>query len=111
MAETYKSTVPYPFEVSEISSEAVEILENENFFNDQFDYPEQAKTLFYDKLASSLIVKFIDGVELMWEENEFEKLLIQASVEHAVNELESKKLVDVFEDDFGEKIVVLRKQS
>lgn len=111
MAETYKSTVPYPFEVSEISSEAIGILEGENYFNDQFDYPEQAKTLFYDKLASSLIVKFIDGVELMWEENEFEKLLIQASVEHAVNELESKKLVDVFEDDFGEKIVVLRKQS
>lgn len=111
MVETYMSVVPYPLEVSEVSSETVKILEEENYFSDQFDYPEQARTLFFDKFAGSLIQKFIDGDELIWHENEFEKLVIQASVEQSVNELEIMNLVDVFEDDFGEKIVVLKKKN
>lgn len=108
MIETYKSKVPYPIEVSEVSSETVQILIEENYFDEQFDYPEQAKTLFFDKFATSLIVKFIDGTDLMWEENEFEVLVIKTSVEQIVNELELKNLVNVFEDERGEKIVVLK---
>jgi hypothetical protein len=110
MIETYKSKVPFPLEVSAVSSEAVELLEDENYFSEQFDNPEEAKTLFYEKFGSSLIGKFIDGIELMWNETEFEKIVIQASVEQSVNELEEKQYVDVFEDDEGEKIVVLKKQ-
>lgn len=108
MIETYKSMVPYPIEVSEVSSETVRVLTDENYFEEQFDYPEQAKTLFFDKFASSLIIKFIDGTELIWEENEFEILVIKTSVEQIVNELEIKNLVNVFEDERGEKIVVLK---
>ena len=109
MVETYKSKVPYPLEVSEVSSEAVQILEDENYFSEQFDYPEQAQTLFYEKFATSLIQKFVDGSEIIWTENEFEKLVILASVEQSVNELEIMNLVDVFEDGSGEKIIVLKK--
>jgi hypothetical protein len=109
MVKTYESTVPYPLVVSEVSSEVVEILEEENYFSEQFDYPEQAKTLFFDRIASSLIPKFIDGGELIWGKDEFTKLIMQVSVEQSVNELESKNLVDVFEDESGEKIVVLKK--
>lgn len=108
MIETYKSQVPYPIEVSEVSSETVQFLIEENYFEEQFDYPEQAQTLFFDKFAASLIIKFIDGTELMWEENEFEILVIKTSVEQIVNELEIKNLVNVFEDERGEKIVVLK---
>lgn len=111
MVETYKSKVPYPLEVSEVSSEAVQCLEEENYFSEQFDFPEQARTLFYEKFASSLIGKFIDGSELIWIQNEFEKLVIQASVEQSVNELEIMNVVDVFEDDCGEKIIVLKKSK
>ena len=109
MVETYKSKVPYPLEVSEVSSDAVRILDDENYFSEQFDFPEQAPTLFYEKFASSLIQKFVDGSEIIWTENEFEKLVILASVEQSVNELETMNLVDVFEDGSGEKIVVLKK--
>jgi len=105
------SVVPYPLEVSEVSSETVKILEEENYFSEQFDFPEQARTLFFDKFAGSLIQKFIDGDELIWQESEFEKLVIQVSVEQSVYELEIMNLVDVFEDDFGEKIVVLKKKN
>jgi len=110
MIETYKSKVPFPTEVSAVSSEAVELLIEENYFSEQFDSPEEAQTLFYEKFGSSLVIKFIDGVELMWSEDEFAKIVIQASVEQSVNELEQKKFVDVFVDDDGEKIVVLKKQ-
>ena len=103
MLKTYRSKIPYPSEVSEVSTEVVTTLDEENYFTEQFDQPEEAKTLFYDKFANSLIKKFIDGDELMWDDEEFGKLIIQASVEQAVNELEEKDLVVVFEDDNGEK--------
>lgn len=109
MVNTFNSTVPYPYEVTEVSSEAVHMLDQENYFIDQFDYPEDARTLFFDKFAVSLISKFIDGIELMWNDSEFTKLVIQASVEQSVNELESMNMVDVYDDGTGEKIVVLRK--
>jgi hypothetical protein len=111
MVETYKSKVPYPLEVSEVSSDAVRILDDENYFSEQFDFPEQAQTLFYEKFASSLIQKFVDGSEIIWTESEFEKLVILASVEQSVNELEIMNLVDVFEDGSGEKIIVLKKTN
>jgi hypothetical protein len=111
MLKTYKSKIPYPSEVSEVSCEVVTTLEEENYFTEQFEDPEEAKTIFYDKFAGSLIKKFIDGHELMWSDEEFGKLIMQASVEQAVNELEKKDLVDVFEDELGEKIVVLKKKD
>lgn len=109
MLKTYKSKIPYPSEVSEVSSEVVCTLEEENYFTDQFDYPEEAKTLFYDRIAGSLIQKFIDGIELMWDDEEFCKLIIKTSVEQSVIELERRNIVDVFEDEKGEKLVVLKK--
>lgn len=111
MIETYESKIPYPYEVSEVSSETVQILDEENYFNDKFDYPDKAKTLFYEKFAASLIVKFIEGIELTWAEKEFEAIMVHASVEQSVIELEIMKLVDVFDDDNGDKIIVLRKKS
>lgn len=111
MIETYESKIPYPYEVSEVSSETVQLLDEENYFNDKFDYPDKAKTLFYEMFAASLIVKFIEGIELTWQENEFEAIMVHASVEQSVFELEIMKVVDVFDDDNGDKIIVLKKRN
>lgn len=111
MIETYKSKVPFPIEVSEVSSETVRILNEEKYFEEQFEYPEQAKTLYYERLASSLIIKFIDGCELIWCDQEFQDLIVKSYIEQLVNEMEFNKIVNVFEDESGEKIVVLRKDK
>ena len=111
MIKTYESRNTYPHEVSEVSSETVQLLDEENYFEDKFDYPDKAKTLFYEMFAASLIKKFIEGIELTWHENEFESIMIHASVEQSVIELEIMKVVDVFDIDNGDKIVVLRKNN
>lgn len=111
MIQTYESKIPYPHEVSEVSSETVQMLDDENYFDDKFDYPEKAKKLFYEKFASSLIGKFIDGTELTWQEREFETIMVHASVEQSVLELEIMKVVDVFDDDNGDQIIVLKKSN
>lgn len=109
MIDTYKSKIPFPNEVSQVSSHTVKVLEEEEYFTDNFDYPENAMTLFYEKFAASLILKFINGVELMWCDDEFQVLIVKISIEQIVNELEFKEVVNVFEDQDGEKVVVLRK--
>ena len=48
MLKTYRSKIPYPSEVSEVSTEVVTTLDEENYFTEQFDQPEEAKTLFYE---------------------------------------------------------------
>lgn len=111
MIKTYESKIPYPHEVSEVSSETVQLLDDENYFNDKFDYPDKAKTLFYEMFASSLIKKFISGIELTWQEREFELIMVHASVEQSVIELEIMKVVDVFDDENGDKIIVMRKKK
>lgn len=108
MIETYKSKVPFPIEVSKVSSETVQILTEQNYFEDQFDYPGNAMTFFYEKFGTSLVQKFIDGNELIWEESEFEILIVKISVEQIVNELELNEVVNIFEDEHGEKIIVLK---
>lgn len=109
MTEKYNSKIPFPLEVCEVSSETIQILESENFFVEQFEFPEEAKTLFYERFGESLIKKFIDGDELIWSENEIGELINKACVEQAVDELEKKGIIDVFDHDDGEKIVVLKK--
>lgn len=108
MVKTFKSKVPFPFEIMEVSSQAVSILEEECFFDEQFDKPDEAKTLFYEHFANSLIKKFIDGHDLIWEQIEFETMISKVSIEQAVNELESQNLVDIFTNEDGEKIIVLK---
>lgn len=109
MTEKYNSKIPFPLEVCEVSSETIQILESENFFIEQFEFPEEAKTLFYERFGESLIKKFIAGDELIWNENEISELINMASVEQAVEELERKGILDVFVHDDGEKVVVLKK--
>lgn len=108
MVKTFKSKVPFPFEIMEVSSQAVCILDEESFFEEQFDNPDEAKTLFYEHFANSLIKKFIDGDDLIWEQLEFDNMVSKVSIEQAVNELESQNLVNIFIGEDGEKIVVLK---
>lgn len=108
MVNTFKSKVPFPFEIMEVSSETVCILEEQNYFDEQFDNPDQARTLFYESIAHSLVKKFIDGDELIWGQQEFEIMLAKLCVEQALNELESNNVIDIFENEDGEKIVVLK---
>jgi len=108
MCETFHSKMTLPIEVSEVASEAVIILEDQNYFNDTFHFPEKAKLFFYESLGKSLIKKFINGAEIMWSDNEFFKLIVVVGIEHTVNEMEEMKIVDIFEEDCGERIIVLK---
>lgn len=109
MLDAINSTITFPQEVRDVAQQAVNILEEQSYFDDNFDDLENARVLFFEKLGLSLIPKFIEGYELIWDENEFEIIIVKATVEHAINELERNNLVDVFEDGDGEKFVVLKK--
>ena len=98
MTGTIESKATYPKEISRVSTHAVLTLEDQGYFNDQFEKVEEAKTLFFDRFSESLLSKFISGDDIEWEREEFEKVLFSASVEHAVYELECEGKLHRFDD-------------
>lgn len=98
MTETIKSKTTFPKEISRVSTNAVLSLENQGYFNVQFEKVEEAKSLFYDRFSESLLSKFISGDDIEWKQEEFEKVLLLASVEHAIYELECEGKVHRFDD-------------
>lgn len=98
MANIFKSKTTFPKEVSRKSSEKVTLLEEQGFFTSQFDNQDEAKRLFYDRFSESLLSKFINGDDIEWEDEEFDRALAIASVEHAVSELEQEGRVHRFDD-------------
>jgi hypothetical protein len=106
MAYIIKSRTTFPEEVGEKSAEAVTLLEKEGFFSSQFENHEDAKRLFFDRFSNSLLSKFISGDDIEWEGEEYDRVLTLASVEHAVDELESEGKVHRFDD-----VVVLARKT
>lgn len=102
----FNSHKTFPQAISDKSSEAVLHLDEFGFFEQEFNCPEDAKTLFYEKLCESLIPKFIKGAELTWDAEELYALIIDSSVRHGINELENEGIVHVFDN-----MVVLAKKD
>lgn len=93
-----KTRTTFPKEVGRVSFDAVIRLEEEGYFATQFSNVNEAKQLFYHMFSESLLSKFISGEDIEWEEDEFDKVLALASVEHAVSELESDGTVYRFDN-------------
>lgn len=93
-----KSKTTFPNEVSRVSTEAVLSLEKQGFFTSEFNSVDEAKSLFYDRFSESLLSKFISGDDIEWDRKEFERVFSQASVEHAIYELECEGKVHRFDD-------------
>jgi hypothetical protein len=98
MKKPFNSHTTFPQAIIEKSSQAVFYLEECGYFEHEFNYPEEEKTLFYEKLCESLIPKFIKGNEISWEFEELYALIIDSSVRHGINELEKEGIVHVFDD-------------
>lgn len=98
MTITIKSRTTFPCEVSRVSNEAVLLLEEQGFFTSQFNQTEEAKTLFYNRFSESLLSKFIDGDDIEWEEEEYQRIFSRVCVEHAVFELECEGEIHRFDD-------------
>jgi hypothetical protein len=98
MTELIKKRTTFPSEVSRVSSKAVFALERQGFFTSEFNQAEEAKSLFYDRFSESLLSKFINGEDIEWENDEYERVFSVASVEQAVYELECEGKVHRFDD-------------
>lgn len=98
MTQFFNCNTTFPNEICEKSSEAVIYLDECGYFNTEFNHPDDAKTLFYEKFCESLIPKFISGNELEWDFDELYALIIDSSVRHGINELENEGIVHVFDD-------------
>lgn len=106
MTQPFNSNITFPAAVCEKSTEAVMHLDEVGYFRKEFNSPEDAKTLFYERMCQSLIPKFIDGCELSWEFDELYAIIIDSSVRCGINELEKEGLVHVFDE-----MVVLAKRD
>lgn len=96
----------FPEEVTDAAMKAVMRLCESGYFESEFERPCEACSLFLDVFSESLLGKFLNGEELEWTDEEYEKVFGLASVEHAVNELDSEGLLYRFDE-----LVVLREKQ
>lgn len=98
MTQLIKTRTAFPNEVNRVSTEAVLLLEEQGFFTSQFNHTEEAKSLFHYRFSESLLSKFIEGEEIEWINDEYERIFSFACVEQAVIELECEGAVHRFDD-------------
>lgn len=95
---TFKDSTTFPERVSEVSTEVVLQLDEIGYFQTQFSQIEEAKKTFYYRLSESLLSKFISGEDIELSEEEYRKVIVSASVEHSLYELEQEGMIYVFDD-------------
>lgn len=98
-----KQETIYPLEITDITLETLKELNDVCYFKDYFSNDKKAVRIFFDRLCSSLIPKFLSGEELFWCEQGFEKIMNEAGVDYSIEKLEELNLIYVF-DCSSEKV-------
>ena len=90
----------FPEPVKDVCNELIEDLRLQNFFIKE----EANEQITFNVLCKSLLPKFINGEELLFDEDELEKDLNYAVVTSIVEKLTNDGIITTLDTDDGDKI-------
>jgi predicted transcriptional regulator len=97
----------YPEPVKDACNEIINNLLEQNFFEKE----EANEQITFDVLCKSLLYKFINGEELLFDEDELGKDLNYSIVRSIVEKLENDGIITTLDTDDGDKITFMTKQQ